>query len=112
MNLISKHFCLDDLIPFDTVWFALSWSDVFSAFLLSKSDQGMLSPGEKRRFSYLYYTELLQDAQVLFTKIENFSFLVIKQPIRNIYNPNPLILVLIMPSTGNYHFGVGILDLE
>ena len=112
MNLVSKHFCLDNLISFDTVWFVLSLSYVFSEFLLSKSYQGMLSPGEKRRFSYLYYTSYLLNTQVLFTKIENFSILVIKQPIRNVYNPNPLILVFIMPSTGNYYLGVGILDLE
>ena len=66
---------LDDLISFDTVWFTLSLS-------------------------------------YLFTKIKKISILVIKQPIRNIHNPNPLILVFIMSSTGNYHLGVGILDLE
>ena len=65
----------------------------------------MLSLGEKRRFSYLHYTSYLLNTQVLFTKIEIFSILVIKQPIRNIYNPNPLILVFIMPGTGEYHFG-------
>ena len=65
----------------------------------------MLSLGEKRRFSYLHYTSYLLNTQALFTKIEIFSILVIKQPIRNIHNPNPLILVFIMPGTGEYHFG-------
>mgnify|MGYP004634433923 FL=1 len=60
---------------------------------------------KKRIFSYLYYTSYLLNTQGLFTKIEIFSILVIKQPIRNIYNPNPLILAFIMPGTGEYHFG-------
>lgn len=65
----------------------------------------MLSSMKKRIFSYLYYTSYLLNTQGLFTKIEIFSILVIKQPIRNIYNPNPLILAFIMPGTGEYHFG-------
>ena len=65
----------------------------------------MLPSMKKRSFSYLYYTSYLLNTQGLFTKIEIFSILVIKQPIRNIYNPNPLILVFIMPGTGEYHFG-------
>lgn len=76
MDLISKYFCLDDLIPFDMVWFALSISCVFSEFLLSKSYQGMLQVSEKRSFSYLYYTSYPWNMRGLFTKIHSFSNLV------------------------------------
>lgn len=66
---------------------------------------------KKRSFSYLYYTSYLLNTQGLFTKIEIFSILVIKQPIRNIYNPNPLILVHHV-GYGRISFWVGIPDLK
>ena len=73
MNLISKHFCLYDLIPFDMVWFALSISCIFFEFLLSKSYQRMLSSRKNRSFSYLYYTSYPWNTRGLFTKIQIFS---------------------------------------
>ena len=72
----------------------------------------MLSLDEKRRFWYLYYTSYLWNTQGLFIKIKIFLILVIKKPICNIYNFDSFILVLVVPGAGDYHFGVGILDLE
>ena len=57
MKPLPKHFCFGHLISFDSDWFALSLSYVFSEFLLSKSYQGMLSFWKKYAFSYLYYTK-------------------------------------------------------
>ena len=84
----------------------------FLSFCYQKAIKGVLSAREKRSFSYLYYTSYPWNVQGIFTKNEKISILVIKQPICNIHNPNPLILVFIMPGAGDYHFGVGILDLE
>ena len=43
VEMQSKLFCIDRLIPFGLIWYQLSWSYGVSDFLLSKSYQGMLS---------------------------------------------------------------------
>ena len=72
----------------------------------------MLSQWKTCAFSYLYYTELLTETQALISKIKKLLVLEIKQPIRNIHNFYPLILVLVMPCAGNHHFGVSVFDLQ
>ena len=47
----------------------------------------------------------------LFTKNEKNLFLETEQPICNINDSNTFILIFVVSSTGNYHFGISILDL-
>ena len=47
----------------------------------------------------------------LFTKNENNLFLETEKPICNINDSNTFILIFVVSSTGNYHFGISIPDL-
>ena len=55
VEMQSKLFCIDRLIPFSFIWYQLSQSYGVSDFLLSKSYQGMLSIAEVCCVRYLYY---------------------------------------------------------
>ena len=47
----------------------------------------------------------------LFTKNEKKLFLETEKPICNINDSNTFILIFVVSSTGNYHFGISIPDL-
>ena len=49
---------------------------------------------------------------ILFTKIINFLVSEIKQPIRNVDDFDPLVLICVVAGTGNDHLGVSVLDLQ
>lgn len=48
----------------------------------------------------------------LFTEMINFLFLETKQPICDIYYFNSFVLIHVVTSPGDYHLGIGILDLQ